>query len=103
MNQQSVDKFLPCLEGKGLAVINSSLCNPRHASPNWILVPATEAADRLGDQRAANLVMLGALLTRRPFVKPAVIEKYLRKFMGGDKIILERNLAAFHSCMSFPR
>ena len=28
MNQQSVDKFLPCLEGKGLAVINSSLCNP---------------------------------------------------------------------------
>lgn len=103
MNQQSVDKFLPSLAGKGLAVINSSLCKPKQASTNWLMVPATEAADRLGDQRAANLVMLGALLTREPFVKPAIIEKFLRKFMGCDKIILERNLAAFHSGMALAR
>ncbi len=36
-------------------------------------VPATEIADGLGSGRAANMVMLGALLARKPLVKPESI------------------------------
>lgn len=97
MNQQSVEKFLPSLADKGLAIINSSLCRARQPSPSWFMMPATEEADQLGDQRAANLVMLGALLARRPFVKAGSIQKNLLKALKGDRSTLERNLAAFNS------
>jgi len=103
MNQHSVDKFLPDLTDKGLAIINSSLCRARQSSPKWFLIPATEEADQLGDQRAANLVMLGALLAREPFVKPASIQKHLQQTAKGDKASLERNLAAFHRGLTFSR
>lgn len=101
MNQQSVEKFLPRLANKGLAVLNSSLCAARQVSPNWILLPATEIADQQGDQRAANLVMLGALLSRRPLVRPAAIVKCLQRGFAGQKDALAQNLAAFNSGLAY--
>ena len=103
MNQHSVDKFMPGLADKGMAIINSSLCKARQASASWVLVPASEEAVQLGDSRVANLVMLGALLERRPFVKPSVIEKLLQRLMGNDKATLDRNLSAFRCGMTLAR
>ena len=99
MNPESADTFLPRLTPKGLAVINSSLCKTR-PGPGRILIPATQEADRLGDPRVANLVMLGALLSRRPVVRPARIESLLRDLMAAKPSILQRNLAAFHCGMA---
>lgn len=97
MNQHSVEKFLCSLGHRGLAIINSSLCRVRQLSPLWLQVPATEIADQLGDQRAANLVMLGALLSQRPLVKSSVIQKRLQAGVKGDKSFAERNVAAFNA------
>lgn len=100
MTPQGVEKFLPSLAPDGIAVINSSLA-PIPAAPNRIQVPATQEADRLGDQRVANLIMLGALMARRSVVRPARVEMLLRDFMAGNPVILARNLAAFQCGMKF--
>lgn len=94
MTPQAADKFLPALAPGGLAVINSSLASVPPA-PDRVLVPATQEANRLGDRRIANLVMLGALMSRRLVVRPARIEMLLRDFMAGNPVSLARNMAAF--------
>lgn len=94
MTQQGLDRFLPALAPGGIAVINSSLV-PCPPAPNRMLVPATQEADRLGDQRVANLVMLGALMSKRAVVGQARIERLLRDYMAGNPVILARNLQAF--------
>jgi 2-oxoglutarate ferredoxin oxidoreductase subunit gamma len=44
-------------------------------------VSATESADELGAIQAANMVMLGAYLARRPVVKAETILDVLRKVL----------------------
>jgi 2-oxoglutarate ferredoxin oxidoreductase subunit gamma len=100
MSPQGVEKFLPSLAPGGIAVVNSSLA-PLQTAPNRILIPATQEADRLGDQRVANLIMLGALMARRPLVRTERIEMLLRDFMAGSPVILARNLAAFQCGIQF--
>lgn len=101
MNQESASRFLAQLAAHGLAVINSSLVtvapNRRH-----LLVPATQTADAIGDSRVANLVMLGALLSRKRLVDPLRIEKELHELWGDNSKVLSRNLQAFHTGLAFP-
>ena len=102
MNQESMHRFLTCLAPGGTAVINGSLCKTEPAS-NHILVRATEEADRLGDQRVANLVMLGALLAHRPLAAPVEVEEDLRALLAGRPThIVELNLAAFRKGLQTP-
>lgn len=100
MSPQAVTKFLPSLAPGGMAVINSSLSD-MPATPHRIPVPATQEADRLGDQRVANLIMLGAIMAKRPMVRTERIEMLLRDFMAGNPVILARNLAAFKRGLTF--
>jgi len=99
MNPESTETFLPRLAPKGVAVINSSMCKMR-AAPGRILIPATQEADRLGDSRVANLVMLGAFLSRHAVVPTVRIEDLLRSVMASKPAVLQRNLAAFHCGMA---
>lgn len=62
MNLPSLDKFENDVRKNGLILVNSSLIG-RHVQRNDVevlYVPATEIADRAGNTKAANLVMLGA-------------------------------------------
>lgn len=63
MNQQSLTRFRKGLAKNGLAVINKSLCQPPR-DKRFVLVRATEIADKLGNTRAANFIMLGAWIAR---------------------------------------
>ena len=96
MNQESVTRFLPQLAPHGLAVINSSMAT---ASPDsrHLLIPATQTADAIGDVRVANLVMLGALLSRKRLFDPARISQELRQIWSDNSTILKRNLDAFQA------
>lgn len=96
MNQDSVTRFLPSLVEGGLALVNSSLCTAKLA-PHRLFVPATRMADDLGDQRAANVVLLGVLLSQRRLVAPERIDAGLKEIWRDNKATLERNLAAFHA------
>jgi len=63
MNQPSVDKFQSMVNPGGLMVINSTLVadGPFRTDIRVASVNGTELAEKLGNPRGANIVMLGAL------------------------------------------
>ena len=68
MNKASLDKFAPRLKAGGLLVMNSSLIDDEPELDETIeivAVPADEIAVELGNQRAANMVAVGAYLQSR--------------------------------------
>lgn len=83
MNGPSLTKFEPPLRAGGLLVVNTSLvlAAPTRTDIEVVLVPATESADELGAIQAANMIMLGAYLARRPIVSPKTIVKVLRRIL----------------------
>jgi len=72
-------------------VLNSSLVTG--APPEGrelLLVPATEAAEAVGNQRVANVVMLGAFLARRPIVTVASLTAAMTKTaqeIGAERLL----------------
>ena len=56
-------------------------------------IPARAAAERLGDARLANSVMLGAAASRLPFGEQVLRDEVLRRFSGGA--LAAQNAAAF--------
>ena len=97
MNQQSADHFLPSLDKNGLAIVNQSLCKV-HADSRHILVPATEISDRLGSAKAANFVMLGAWLARKPLIPTSAIENAMAShFPDAPAALIAINIQAFRA------
>lgn len=95
MDQASASKYLKSLARDGIAIVNSSLCNNIPSAPNIMTIPATSEAEQLGDGRAANFIMLGALLAQRPWVKPSDIEQALSFMLKGKSpAVHEINLKA---------
>jgi 2-oxoglutarate ferredoxin oxidoreductase subunit gamma len=66
MNQPSLDKFGPQVMPAGLILINTSLVGnesfPVPTGINLIGVAATQIAKQIGQQKAANMVALGAFI-----------------------------------------
>lgn len=65
----------------------------RAAGRQVLQVEARGTAERLGDARLANSVMLGAAAARLPFPETALRAQVLRRFGGGE--LAARNAAAF--------
>ena len=68
MNKASLNKFAPTVKSGGLLIINSSLidCKPDiDGSIDILEVPADDIAVKLGSQKSANMVALGAYLQKR--------------------------------------
>jgi len=73
MNKASLNKFAPRLKNGGLMVMNSCLIDTEphlDDSIEIIAVPADELAVQLGNQKAANMVALGAYLQKRGHLTP---------------------------------
>ena len=97
MNQQSAEHFMSALDKNGLAIVNHSLCKV-HADSRHILVPATEIADRLGSAKAANFVMLGAWLARKPLIPNRAIENAMAAhFPDAPAALIDINIQAFRA------
>ena len=64
MNEPSLPKFEPMLKQGGLLILNSSLVNSRPTRDDikTVCVPCNEIAEKLGMDRIANLVALGAFI-----------------------------------------
>ena len=98
MNLPSLLKFEPMVVPGGLLIINSSLV-PEKASRDDIRVveiPADEKARELGNAKAANIVMLGAILKETGVVTADSIRHQMEKMFSGRKAkFLPLNQAAF--------
>ena len=73
MNKASLNKFAPRLKHAGLMIMNSSLIDTKPQlddSIEIIAIPADEIAVELGNQKAANMVAIGAYLQKRGILSP---------------------------------
>ena len=80
MNEPSLRKFLPLVEPGGWALYNSRALPEGVAAPkgvNLLCLPFTELADSLGEPRAGNIVMLGALLEATGLLSPEALGRAL--------------------------
>ena len=82
MNLPSLEKFEKTILAEGLLIINSSLVDSKTTRDDIdvIYIPANEIADELGNNRVANMVMLGAYLEKTRVVSPDSIIESLRRF-----------------------
>ncbi len=97
MNSMAMDKFSPRIRAGGLLVINSSLIDtkPQRRDIELLEVPATQLADDLGDLRVANMVILGALMAKKPIYTLEQVERALKDFLPERKrSFLEINIRA---------
>jgi 2-oxoisovalerate ferredoxin oxidoreductase beta subunit len=74
-NEPSVERFASEVLPGGLLMINSSMVKhgPDRKDIKVVWVPATEAANNLGNARVANMVMLGAYLQETGALNPESI------------------------------
>ena len=99
MNLPSMIKFEPTLKAGGILLLNESLIH-QEAKRNDITVhkiPVSDLAHDLGDNRVANMIMLGAFVRTSNIVSSDMIEKVIQNTFGAkSNELVELNLKAFH-------
>jgi len=73
MNEFSLRKFAPEVPSGGLILYNGASLPEDFAAPaaQVVAIPAAEMADKLGSAKAANIVLMGALLEETECLAPA--------------------------------
>lgn len=98
MNNPSVQTFQNRIAPGGTMFLNSSIIDitPTRKDINIYKIPTAEISEELGNPRAANLVMMGALLKKIGIVSPEIFLKSLENIMGSQKkSVMEINKKAF--------
>lgn len=95
LNRPSLDRFEPHVKPGGLIVYDATMITRGLSRTDLTAtaVPATEIAIALGSPRAANVVLLGALLARQPLVSGDAVRAVLEE-MVRDPEVRARNAAA---------
>ena len=98
MNLPSMLKFESPVAPGGRLIVNSSLV-PEKAKRGDIRVcyiPANDDAMAIGNDKAANMVMLGAIIRETGIVEPDTVREEIRHMFSGRKEkFLPMNLSAF--------
>jgi 2-oxoglutarate ferredoxin oxidoreductase subunit gamma len=71
MNAPSLDKFENRVRKNGLVFVNCSMCARKltRQDVEAVYIPATQMASDIGNVRAANMLMLGAYITKSGLVR----------------------------------
>jgi Pyruvate/2-oxoacid:ferredoxin oxidoreductase gamma subunit len=87
MNEPSLRKFIHTVEPGGTVLYNSPSfpADCRRADVTLIALPFTEIADRLGEPRAGNMVMLGAFLALTHALPAGRIDSALRRLVKTER------------------
>ena len=104
MHSRMVPRFLPCLKGEGLLIVNSTLIDRGEITRNDVelaAVPAGEISQEIGSEKAANLVLLGVFLKRTGVLPLGVVEEELGTASKGKKHRLELNFQALDRGYTF--
>jgi 2-oxoglutarate ferredoxin oxidoreductase subunit gamma len=97
MNQAAAIKLEPAMKPGGLLVINQSLVSAGVSRGDIcaICLPASHLAMELGNESAANLVALGALVAGCPVVSRSEVVKAMDIMFARNQKALEMNQQAF--------
>ncbi len=87
MNLPSLTRFEPMVKSGGLLFLNSSLIpeKAKRSDIRVVEVPAGDIAAELGVERAANMVMLGAILKETGIVRFETVYRELEHMFTGRK------------------
>jgi 2-oxoisovalerate ferredoxin oxidoreductase beta subunit len=102
LNEPSVARFAPSVIPGGLFIYDSSLIAsaPSRSDIETIAIPATAIAEKLGNSRAANMVLLGAYLAITNIVNRESIARALSEKIS-DRVLVELNLRAMDAGQEF--
>lgn len=81
MNRPSLDKYEDSVKSGGVMVVNASMVDRPvvRKDVRAVVLPASEIAERIGDKRLTNMVMIGALLANLPVLPLEVLERAIRE------------------------
>ena len=87
MNLPSLDKYESLVKPGGWLIVNESMVNRTPDAPNAhvILLPANAIAQEIGNERAANMVMLGAVNAITGMVSASALDQAVEKVLAGKK------------------
>ena len=99
MNRPSLDKYEPMVKPGGVLVINTSMVDRKAVRKDIkvVEVDANAMAEKLGDKRMSNMVLLGALLNHLDVMPEEAIEKALQNHIPArHQKLLAKNYEALH-------
>ncbi|MBP8625815.1 MAG: 2-oxoacid:acceptor oxidoreductase family protein [Syntrophorhabdales bacterium] len=87
MNQPSFIRFQSILQSGGLLCVNSSLVNVSTARGDIEIfsVPTSELAEKLGQIKVANMIMLGAFIRASNIISFDFLVEHLSEILGEGK------------------
>lgn len=96
MNEPSLRKFLPTVVSDGIVLYSGHEIPPdcRRPDVRMLALPFAEMADEIGSAKAANVVMLGALMALHPVLSDAKIDGALKRLVKTQRW-LELDRAAY--------
>lgn len=100
MSNQSVLALEQMISPGGSMFLNSSSINicPSHENITVYAIPASEIAGTIGEPRAANIVMMGALIKKIGIIPPEIFRKSLKAILESKKkSITDSNRKAFEA------
>ena len=83
LNQPSLEKFEPKVKLGGILIYESNniMTPPTRKDITIYAIPASIEANKLGNKKTMNMIILGAFLAKRPFVSVASIMEGLKKVL----------------------
>lgn len=103
MNNVSLERFEKKVKSHGIIIMNSSLIKKEGQRDDLeiVRIPANEIAEEVGDVRTANMVMVGALISKKRVITLKSVKNALEKVIPEHKKSLlslnERALEAGYS------
>lgn len=104
LNLPSAQKYAPLVITGGLYLVNRSLVEslPPRADIEILFLPANQMAEQCGVEKVANVVMLGALLARRPILpRQSLVDALEAHLPERHRRWLTANYAALESGYTF--
>lgn len=104
MNKPSLDRFEQYVAPKGIQLVNSSLIEKKSSRDdiNTYYIPANEIAAEVGNNKTANMVMLGAFLKISGILKKESFFKALEDVLGKKNMkLIPLNMQAFEKGAEF--
>jgi len=104
MNLPSLDKFEEMVVPGGLIIYDSSLINraPKRNDVEVIAIPATALADKLGNTRTANMIVLGAYIEYTGVLRKETVVDALPNFLK-KKTLVPLNKVAIEKGVEYVR
>lgn len=97
MNEPSYDKFIGQMRDGGTVIVNSSLMSEREYPDNVVVyeIAATERANAVGNGRAANIVMMGAMIKATGLIDSDAFAEGLDHYFGKKGRANPKNLECY--------